>query len=93
MPALSVTILRSADEQLTLEGCQNAIEVGDNGMLLLQFAEAAAGLTTLDACMAADGDVCGTMTVIGADRATEYNCRFVARDGNDVTFQLVCLDD
>ena len=80
------------DDQLTLDGCQDAIE-GDNGGLRLQFTEAAAGLAALDACVAENGDVAGTMTVIGPDRATEYNCRFVERRGNDAFFQLICLDD
>ena len=43
--------------------------------------------------MAGDNDACGTMTVIGKDHATEYNYRFVEGTGNDVTFELVCLDD
>lgn len=59
-------------------------------LLLLQFADAAGGLAALEACVE---DIRCTMTVMGPGRATEYNCAFVQRDGNGVTFQQVCLDD
>ncbi len=92
MSALTVTLLLSASgDELALEGCLDVVEVGSNhGALLLQFADAAGGLAALDACTE---DIRGTMTVMGPGRETEYNCEFVRRDGNRVTFQQVCLDD
>ena len=90
MSALTVTLLRS-DDELTLDGCLEVVEVGKDGVLLLRFAEGAGGLAALDACVAED--IRGTMTVAGPDRETEYNCQFVRSEGSRVTFQLVCLDD
>ena len=90
MSALTVTLLRS-DDELALDGCLEVVEVGNDGVLLLRFADAAGGLAALDDCLAED--IRGTMTVRGPDQEAEYNCQFVQRDGNSVTFQLVCLDD